>query len=69
MTLVSHLFTKRGHDSLFTGDKKGEFVYLFLSLSFSHFTMNHKEPTSLLSTKIETDISNYGKIDTIESIH
>jgi hypothetical protein len=48
---------------------KGNLVYLFLSLSFTHFTMIHKKRTSLLSANIGTDFSNYGKIDTFESIH
>jgi hypothetical protein len=50
-------------------DKKGGFVYLFLSLSFSHFTMIHKKRTCLLSVQMGTDISNYGKVDTFESIY
>jgi hypothetical protein len=48
------------------GDKKGELVSLFLSLSFTHFTMIHKKRTCLLSLKIGTDSSNYGKTDTFE---
>jgi hypothetical protein len=51
------------------GDKKAGFVSLFLSLSFTHFTMTRKNRTSLLSAKIGTDSSNYGKIDTFERIH
>jgi hypothetical protein len=50
-------------------DKKGVFASLFLSLSFTHFTMIHKKRTSLLSAKIGTDSSNYGKIDTFEIIY
>jgi hypothetical protein len=50
------------------GDKR-KLVYLFLSLSFTYFTMINKKHTSLLSDKIGTDGSNYGKTDTFESIH
>jgi hypothetical protein len=57
---------------LFTRIKKGD-LFLFPSLSFfhsfSHFTMIHKKRSSLLSSKIETDSSNYGKIDIFESIY
>jgi hypothetical protein len=45
---------------------KGNLVYLSLSLSLSlsHFTMIYKKRTCLLSAKIGTDGSNYGKMDT-----
>jgi hypothetical protein len=45
---------------------KGNLVYLSLSLSlsFTHFTVIHKKRTCLLSAKIGTDSSNYGKMDT-----
>jgi hypothetical protein len=37
------LFSKRKrYDSLFMDDKKGGFASLFLSLSFTHFTMIYK---------------------------
>jgi hypothetical protein len=49
--------------------KKRELVYLFLSLSFTHFTMIDKKHTSLLLAKIGTDISNYGTIVTFESLY
>jgi hypothetical protein len=48
---------------------KGDLVSLFLSLSFTHFTMIHKKRTCLLSAKIGTDISNYGNTDTFGSIY
>jgi hypothetical protein len=49
---------------------KGNLVYLFfLSLSFTHFTMIHKKRTCILSAKIGTDSSNYGKMDTFESTY
>jgi uncharacterized Fe-S cluster-containing protein len=49
--------------------KKPVYLSLFLSLSFTHFTMNYKKHASLLSVKIGIDSSNYGKIDTFESIY
>jgi hypothetical protein len=46
--------------------KKGE-LFIFFSLSFSHFTMIYKKRTSLLTVKMKTDTSNHGK-DTFRSI-
>jgi hypothetical protein len=43
-------------------------LFIFFSLSFTHFTMNYKKRTCLLSANIGTDGSNYGKIATFESI-
>jgi hypothetical protein len=57
------------YDSLFMGNKKDEFVYIFISLSFVYFIIVHKKPTFLISVKIGTDSSNYGKIDTFESTY
>jgi hypothetical protein len=51
------------------GNKKGGFVSLSLSLSFTHLTMIYKKRTCLLSAKIGTDSSNYRKINTFENIH
>jgi hypothetical protein len=48
---------------------KGDLLYLFLSLSFTHFSMIHKKRTCRLSAKIGTDRSNYGKMDTFETIY
>jgi hypothetical protein len=45
------------------------YLFLFLSLSFTHFTMTHKKRTSLLSAKVGTDNSNYDKMDTFETIY
>jgi hypothetical protein len=50
-------------------DKKGEPVSLSFFHSFTHFTMIHKKRTCLLSANIGTDLSNYGKTDTFESIY
>jgi phosphatidylglycerophosphate synthase len=63
------LLEERGHDLLFTSYKGRLFTFLSLSLSFTHFTMTYKKHTSLISAKVGTDSSNYGKIDTIESIY
>jgi hypothetical protein len=46
-------------------DKKGGFVFLFLSLSFTHFTMIYKKKkksASLLSIQMGTATSYYSKI-------
>jgi hypothetical protein len=51
------------------GNKKEGSVYLFLFLSFVYFIMIHKERTFLLSVKIGTDSSNYGKVDAFESTY
>jgi hypothetical protein len=48
---------------------KGSLFIFSLSLSFTHFTMINKKHASLLSAKIGTDSSNYGKIDTCVSIN
>jgi hypothetical protein len=47
--------------------KKGD-LFIFFS-SFLSLTMIHKKRTSLLSAKVRPDSSNYGKVDTFESIH
>jgi hypothetical protein len=44
--------------------KKEGGVSFFLSLSFTYFTMIHKKRVCLLSAKIGTDSSNYGKMGT-----
>jgi hypothetical protein len=48
---------------------KGSLFIFFLSLSFTHFTMTHKKRTCLLSAKIGTDSSSYGKTDTFASTY
>jgi hypothetical protein len=62
------LYFLRIYDLLFKYNKR-KHVNLFLSLSFTHFTIIHKKRTSLLSGKIGTDSSNYGKMDTFESTY
>jgi hypothetical protein len=61
--LIYYLSTIKGSLFIFLS------FYLFLFLSFTHSTMIHKKRTCLLSAKIGTDGSNYGKLDTFESIH
>jgi amino acid permease len=60
------LFVYQNNENMvyYSSTIKGDLVSLSLSLSFTHFTMINKKRTSLLSAKIGTDISNYGKMDT-----
>jgi hypothetical protein len=45
------------------------FIFFSLFLSFTYFTIIHKKRTCLRSVQMGTDSSNYGKMDTFESIH
>jgi hypothetical protein len=64
------LFLRNNEDMIhYSSAIKGSLFFFFLFLSFTHFTMNHKKRTCLLSANIGTDISNYGKTDTFESIY
>jgi hypothetical protein len=49
--------------------KESLFIFLSLSLSFTHSTMTYKKRISLLSFKMGKDVSYYGKIDTFENIY
>jgi hypothetical protein len=42
---------------------------LFLSLSFTRFTMIHKKRTSLLSFRVGKDVLKHGNIDTFKSTY
>jgi hypothetical protein len=68
---VTSQFVYQNHQDMihYSSIIKDAFVYLFLSLFFTHFTMIYKKRTSPLLVKMAPVISRYGKTDLFETTY